>query len=186
MGNRNMIHLIEYGDGFKEEAVVPSYVPKDRRVFVSKQTDDNIVVSLPFEVTGVAEVFYAGIYEYTQGANLMSLAIVDDETREEIALSKQGKYFSLLSGVFLPQGTYYLVAKNDRVSGLGSARQAPLEFVLDAVRHQIPEHEEFITTQLEALQLCQLPEFPSMGLSKPGYIHPLSGYSTQSILKVGV
>ena len=79
-------------------------------------------MSLPFEVTGVAEVFYAGIYEYTQGANLMSLAIVDDETREEIALSKQGKYFSLLSGVFLPQGTYYLVAKNDRVSGLGSAR----------------------------------------------------------------
>ena len=130
-------------------------------------------------MTGVAEVFYAGIYEYTQGANLMSLALVDDETREEIALSRQGKYFSILSGIYLPQGTYYLVVKNDRVNGIGTSRQAPLEFVLDVVRHQIPEHEDFITTQLEAMQLCQLPAFPNMGISKPGYIHPLSGYSTQ-------
>ena len=36
--------------------VIPSYVPKDRRVFVSKQTEDNIVVSLPFEVNGIAEM----------------------------------------------------------------------------------------------------------------------------------
>jgi hypothetical protein len=43
-----------------------------------------------------------------------------------------------------------------------------------------------MTTQLEAMQLCQLPAFPSMGLSKPGYIHSLSGYSTQTILRVGV
>ena len=48
MGNRDIIHLIEYGDGFKDHVVIPSYVPKERRVFVSKQTDDNIVVSLPF------------------------------------------------------------------------------------------------------------------------------------------
>lgn len=65
MGNRNMIHLIEYGDGWKDQVIVPSYVPKDRRIFISKQTEDNIVTSLPFEVNGIAEVFYAGIYEYT-------------------------------------------------------------------------------------------------------------------------
>ena len=54
------------------------------------------------------------------------------------------------------------------------------------MRHQIPEHEDFLESQLEAMQLCQLPMFPNMGLSKPGYIHPLSGQSTQSILRVGV
>ena len=65
MGNRNMIHLIEYGDGWQDEVIIPSYVPKEKRVFTSKQTDETIVASLPFEVTGVAEVIYAGIYEFT-------------------------------------------------------------------------------------------------------------------------
>lgn len=65
LGNRNMIHLFEYGDGWQDLVLVPSYVPKDTRIFTSKQTDEEIVVSLPFEVTGIAEMFYAGIYEYT-------------------------------------------------------------------------------------------------------------------------
>ena len=90
---------------------------------------------MPFEVSGVAEMFYAGIYEYTQGSNLMSLAIVDDETQEEIAISQQGKHLSMISGLYLPEGNYYLVIRNDRASGIGSARQAPLEFVLDVLRH---------------------------------------------------
>lgn len=29
MGNRNMIHLIEYGDGYKEMKLIPAYVPKN-------------------------------------------------------------------------------------------------------------------------------------------------------------
>ena len=29
MGNRNMIHLIEYGDGYQNMELIPSYVPKD-------------------------------------------------------------------------------------------------------------------------------------------------------------
>ena len=53
------------------------------------------------------EMVYAGIYEYTQGANLMSLVIIDDETHEEIAVSQQGKYFSAIEAAFLPPGTYY-------------------------------------------------------------------------------
>ena len=65
MGNRNMIHLIEYGDGWQDEVIIPSYVPKEKRVFTAKQTEETIVASLPFEVTGVAEVIYAGIYEFT-------------------------------------------------------------------------------------------------------------------------
>lgn len=36
MGNRNMIHLIEYGDGWKDEVIIPSYVPKEKRVFTAK------------------------------------------------------------------------------------------------------------------------------------------------------
>jgi hypothetical protein len=135
MGNRNMIHLIEYGDGWQDLALIPAYVPKERRVFISKQTDETIVVSIPFEVSGLEEMIYAGIYEYTSGANLMSLHIIDDETHEEVAISRQGKHLSLISGAYLPQGNYYLVVKNDRSIGKGMARQAPLEFVLDVVRH---------------------------------------------------
>jgi len=67
------------------------------------------------------------------------------------------------------------VIKNDRVKGKGRARQAPLEFVLDVVRHQVPESHEYLTQQLETIQLCQLPHSPESGLSKAGYIHPLSG-----------
>ena len=88
MGNRNMIHLIEYGDGWKDLEIIPSYVPKERRVFVSKQTDEEIVTSIPFEVTGVAEMFYAGVYEYTQGVNLLSLHVYDDDTHQEISISR--------------------------------------------------------------------------------------------------
>ena len=84
----------------------------------------------------------------------MSLHIIDDETHEEVAISKQGKYFSLISGAFLPEGNYYLVIKNDRAVGQGAGRQAPLEFVLDVVRHQVPEGTDFLVHQLEALQLC--------------------------------
>jgi hypothetical protein len=69
MGNRNMIHLVEYGDGYQNLELVPSYVPKDKRVFVSRQTEEGIVLSLPLKVEGVGEVLYAGIYEYTQGVN---------------------------------------------------------------------------------------------------------------------
>ena len=135
MGNRNMIHLIEYGDGWQDLVLIPSYIPKHNKVFIAKQTEETIVASIPFEVNGIAETISAGIYEYTQGASLMSLHIIDDETHEEVAISKQGKYFSLISDAFLPEGNYYLVIKNDRTTTVGGARQAPLEFILDVVRH---------------------------------------------------
>ena len=61
--------------------------------------------------------------------------IIDDETHEEVAMSAQGKHFSLISGAYLPNGNYYLVIKNDRLTGLGTAQAAPLRFVLDVVRH---------------------------------------------------
>lgn len=52
----------------------------------------------------------------------MSLAVVDDETHEEIAISRQGKHLSMISGLFLPEGNYYLVVRNDRAVGVGAAR----------------------------------------------------------------
>ena len=83
---------------------------------------------------------------------------------------------STISGLFLPEGNYYLVIMNDRATGMAKYKEAPLEFVLDVVRHQIHDsHEEYLTSQLEAIQLCQLPQHPTLGLSKPGYVHPLSG-----------
>jgi len=83
---------------------------------------------------------------------------------------------SLIQGLFLPAGNYYFVVKNDRAVGMAKHKEAPLEFVLDIVRHQLPEkHEDFLMHQLESIQLCQLPQSPTMGLSKPGYMHSLSG-----------
>ena len=116
----------------------------------------------------------------------MSLHIIEDETHEEVALSRQGKHLSLMQYAYLTEGTYYLVVKNDRVAGLGTARQAPLEFVLDVVRHQIPEAHEFMDSQLEAMQLCQLPQLPIQGFNRPGYLHPINGNIMQSMLKIGI
>ena len=45
--------------------IIPSYVPKDKTVFVSRATDEGVVLSLPFTVDGLGEMIYAGIYEYT-------------------------------------------------------------------------------------------------------------------------
>ena len=39
LGNRNLIHLIEYGNGFQNMELIPAYVPKDKQMFVSEATD---------------------------------------------------------------------------------------------------------------------------------------------------
>lgn len=52
----------------------------------------------------------------------MSLHIYSDETKEEVGLSTQGKHFSLISSVFLDEGEYYFVVKNDRAGVLGETR----------------------------------------------------------------
>lgn len=186
LGNANMLHLFEDGDGFEEVVHIPAYLPKDPRVFVSKQTEDSIVVSLPFEVTDLAETIYAGIYEFTQGTNLMSLHIIEDSTGEEVAVSTQGKHLSSIRLAVLPQGLYYLVVKNDRVGGMGGERQAPLEFMLDVIRHQVAVEGKYTDHFMEAMQLCTVPQSPPEGLSKPGYIHPLSGNAMNDILKIGI
>jgi hypothetical protein len=52
----------------------------------------------------------------------MSLHIYSDKTHEEIAISRQGKYFSLIPDVFLDEGDYFLVIKNDRAEVVGETR----------------------------------------------------------------
>ena len=69
MGNKNMVNLIEYGDGWKERDIHPAYIPKEKRIFTAKQTDEQIVLSLPFTIDGEGAGVFAGIYEYTQGVN---------------------------------------------------------------------------------------------------------------------
>ena len=77
--------------------------------------------------------------------------------------------------------------KNDRSSVHGSVRNAPLAFVLDVVVHTMPEGDDFLTKTAESIQLCQLPVMPEQGLSVPGYLHPLNGYTMHgTIFDVGV
>lgn len=86
-----MIHLIEYGDGFKDMKLVPAYVPKDKSLFAVNHAEREIVLHLPFTVgqdEGLSETMYAGIYEYTKGVNQMSLHIYEEETHEEVAVSR--------------------------------------------------------------------------------------------------
>ena len=110
------------------------------------------MLSLEFTVEGIGETMYAGIYEYTQGVNQMSLHIYNGETHEDLVVSKQGKHFSLIDSVYLDEGTYYFVVKNDRAEVIGTTRQSPLQFQLDIVRHTIPsEDEEYIVHQLETI-----------------------------------
>ena len=74
----------------------------------------------------------------------MSIHIIDDETHEEVAMSTQGKYFSEIADVFLPEGSYYLVIKNDRARALGDQHKAPLRFVLDVVRQTMPLEHQYL------------------------------------------
>jgi hypothetical protein len=90
-------------------------------------TSAKIVVSLPFEVVSDSEVFFAGVYEYTEGANLLSLVIFDEITHEEVEFSSQGKFYSRISGAVLTRGKYYLAVRNDKTEHLNKQKkQAPI------------------------------------------------------------
>jgi hypothetical protein len=135
------------------------YLPKDTRIYTALDTSNKIVASLPFEVTADSEVFFAGVYEYTEGANLLSLAVFDGETHKEVFVSSQGKYYSRIDGVVLSKGSYYLAVRNDKGSSLNRQdKQAPIQFVLDVLRllQSETEKREF----LEAMELCPLPDSP--------------------------
>ena len=73
-------------------------------------------------------MLYAGLYEYTQGVNQMSIHIFDAETHESVSISKQGKHYSHIPSAYLDEGTYYFVLKNDRASNIGKHSQAPMQF----------------------------------------------------------
>ena len=78
LGNRDIIGLLESPDGKKMDmSNFNPYQPKDSRIYTSTETDKKIIASIPFEVDADSEVFYAGIYEYTEGANLLSIVIYD-------------------------------------------------------------------------------------------------------------
>lgn len=128
IGNRDIVGLLESPNGIKKDMsdYVP-YLPKDTRIYTALDTASKIVVSLPFEVMTDSEIFFAGVYEYTEGANLLSLAVFDDTTHKEVEISAQGKYYSRIEGVELPKGTYYLAVRNDKGSSLNrQAKQAPI------------------------------------------------------------
>ena len=89
IGNRDIIELLETGNTIKKEKSgvkknsfldESPYQPKDSRIYSTADTDRKIITSIPFEVTTDSEMFFAGIYEYTEGANLLSLVIYEDKT----------------------------------------------------------------------------------------------------------
>jgi hypothetical protein len=88
IGSRDIVRLLEspYGLTSSNEHFIP-YLPKDTRIYTTLDTSAKIVVSLPFKVETDSEIVFAGVYEYTEGANLLSLAIFDDTTHDEIVCS---------------------------------------------------------------------------------------------------
>lgn len=79
----------------------------------------------------------------------------------------------------LSKGSYYLVVRNDKAErGTKNRKGAPITFSLDVMRLQssISDNREFI----EAMELCPLPDSPSGGFNRIGYLHTLSGASMQS------
>ena len=92
-----------------------------------------------------------------------------------MAISEQGKYFSALLTV-LPTGKYVLVIRNDAgLKGTGK-EQAPIDFLIDVMRSQVPEQQAYMDHYLEAMNVCSVPQTPSSGLTQAGYIHPLGGH----------
>jgi len=136
MGNRDIVGLLENPNGKKVDMTgfVP-YMPKDSRIYTSLDTSAKIVASLPFQVESDSELFFAGVYEYTEGVNLLSLVIYEDVTHEEVAFSSQGKYYSRIDGAVLTKGRYYLAIRNDKSEHMNVNRsQAPIQFVIDVLR----------------------------------------------------
>jgi hypothetical protein len=88
IGNRDIINTLEKPTGTMtlNNEFIP-YLPKDTRIYTTLDTSNKIVVSLPFKVQSDSEIFFAGVYEYTEGANLLSLAIFDDATHDEVICS---------------------------------------------------------------------------------------------------
>ena len=106
---------------------------------------------------------------------MLSVHILSAETRETVAMSEQGKYFSALLTV-IPTGKYVLVVRNDAGIKTVSKQQAPIDFVIDVMRSQVPEEQEYMDHYLEAMMVCSVPHTPSAGLTQAGYIHPLGGH----------
>ena len=96
-------------------------------------------------------------------------------------MSQQGKYFSSVMAV-LPTGSYQLVVRNDVKPGADAKTKAPIEFLLDVMRQQVPNDEEYMDHYLEAMMVCSVPESPKNGLTQAGYIHPLGGYQIATVL----
>lgn len=88
LGTREIVGLLEspLGKQVDMSGFVP-YMPKDSKVYTSLDTSNKVVVSLPFEVETDQEIFYAGVFEFTRGANQLSLVLYEDESHEEVAFS---------------------------------------------------------------------------------------------------
>ena len=104
--------LSNSGSLAQDPSAYTPYLPKTQQIWTHKKFLDTVVASLPFEVEGLEETIFVGLYEFSLGRSLLSVHILSAETRETVAMSEQGKYFSALLTV-LPTGKYVLVIRND-------------------------------------------------------------------------
>jgi len=88
MGSREMLGLFD-----QEVTSKSAFEPKACDLWASHKTSDLIVTSVPFTVKNFSEAIYVGLYDYTDGSSLVSVAIFDSETEQEVVVSRQGKYF---------------------------------------------------------------------------------------------
>ena len=80
LGNRSMINLLTSTEnvhfGAKSPEYYTPYQPLDQRMFVHKKVEEPIVVNLPFEVRGISETIFVGVYEFSSGKSMLSTYIL--------------------------------------------------------------------------------------------------------------
>ena len=84
-----------------------------------------LIYNQPFTVGNQGEVFFVALVDYSEVASL-DLAIVSDETKEEVTVSEDGKYQTMIQSQPLPEGDYRLVIRSNMP---GTVR-----FTLDVMR----------------------------------------------------
>ena len=62
------------------------YLPKTQQIWTHKKFQDTVVASLPFEVEGLEETIFVGLYEFSLGRSMLSVHVLSAETREIVAM----------------------------------------------------------------------------------------------------
>ena len=68
MGNRSMLKLLSNSGSLAQDpSAYTPYLPKTQQIWTHKKFQDTVVASLPFEVEGLEETIFVGLYEFSLG-----------------------------------------------------------------------------------------------------------------------